>query len=267
MPKPTPTRRHSSASFVAPAHCRRLRAHRGVRRPAQRADPRRRIRRATRLARRAHRQRRGGRVRRAHARAGLRDVLSAPGVPLSHELRRARRRVRDGRAPQARREHALRLPDQRAHGVLLRPPRRFIGHAAALRNPRAAVLLARGCARLARGLGTSVLRDRGLRGRRFRARRLADARPGLHEGLRREASRPDVVRDGMPIVDQLRARKSPAELALLQQGGRDQLRRPSRRDAHGEPAARVRTPRRARVHLHEARRRAPRRTARSSARA
>ena len=79
------------------------------------------------------------RVRRTDADHGFRSVPPAAGVSLSHELRRARRGVRDGRAPRRGNDDVVRDAGRSARGVLLRLAPRLGGGRADARHAGAVV--------------------------------------------------------------------------------------------------------------------------------
>ena len=113
------------------------------------------------------------RLRRSHAGQRLRSVLSAARLSLSHELRRARRGVRDGRAERARHEHALPHAGRRAHRrsttVAAPTPRPSCATWACERVPFSALEYVR---RFARRRAAPPLHAARLRRRRLRRRRI-----------------------------------------------------------------------------------------------
>ena len=123
------------------------------------------------------------RVRRADAGDRLRPVPPTAGVSLSHELRRARRRVGDGRARRRRLDDALPhagrtrdRPSTTDGAPTRRRSRRDSRRATRARSRRwPGVRSTR-----SRPTGLAVLHARRFRGRGFRARGFADARARVH---------------------------------------------------------------------------------------
>ena len=194
------------------------------------------------------------RVRRANADHGLRSVSSAAGLSLSHELRRARRGDRDGRAPRRRDDDAV------SHARRIRAPRSTTVGGPTRRRSRRRSACGRGRSRRSEpsrirwpptGLPLYTLddfedadfsrADSLTRGRVF-TRSLVAKHPGL------------AAKDAAPFVDQLRAKKSAAEIALLRKAA--EISSEGHRAAMTAPGAlaRIRASSRARVHVHSARR-------------
>ena len=170
----------------------------------------------------------------AHADHRLRPVLSDSRLSLSHELPRAGRGVRDGRARWPRHEHAVPHADRAAHApsTMEGGPTRPTWCAASASRARPFAALGAVVDSLARRAAPVLRADR-FRERRLRRAGLAHARPAVRA---RAQGAPRLRARGPRRAPDRRSsfarRKSRRRDGAPPQGRRDQRRGPSRGDAH-----------------------------------